>query len=286
MSEPGIAMDELQKSPPPQQPRERTGSEQLYLFPGANALALKTHSRSMSHGDGRGNTVQPNSASLRPLKSAIKSGHQRAFSHGQIQEANAGGSGSAPGPRGHSRVGSKTDFILPPGHKDPTETKIQVPSAIRLGHSRQASRTESIYTLRRAELPPLWKRILFFKKRKMTDHSCRLIVPNHSLPSNIRKKDHPNARYAGNEITTNKYNWFTFLPKNLFEQFHRIANLYFIFIVCLNWIPSINAFGKEVSMIPVIFVLGVTAVKDLFEDWRRRSSDKRINNLTCRVYDG
>ena len=52
----------------------------------------------------------------------------------------------------------------------------------------------------------------------------------------------------------------------------------------LNWVPSINAFGKEISMLPVIFVLGVTAIKDAFEDRRRFISDKRVNNSTCRIY--
>ncbi len=33
---------------------------------------------------------------------------------------------------------------------------------------------------------------------------------------------------------------------------HRFANLYFLFIVLLNWVPAINAFGKEISMLPVI----------------------------------
>lgn len=37
-------------------------------------------------------------------------------------------------------------------------------------------------------------------------------------------------------------------------------------------------------MIPVIFVLGVTALKDFFEDRRRLASDRRVNNSTCRVY--
>ena len=85
--------------------------------------------------------------------------------------------------------------------------------------------------------------------------------------------------------STTKYTLFTFLPKNLFEQFHRFANLYFLFIVLLNWVPSINAFGKEISMLPVIFVLGVTAIKDAFEDRRRYVSDKRVNNSTCRIYN-
>ena len=67
-------------------------------------------------------------------------------------------------------------------------------------------------------------------------------------------------------IRTTKYTILTFLPKNLFEQFHRVANVYFVIIVILNWIPQISAFGKEVAMIPIVFVLSVTAIKDAFED--------------------
>lgn len=85
-------------------------------------------------------------------------------------------------------------------------------------------------------------------------------------------------------VRTTKYTALSFLPRNLLEQFHRVANLYFIFIVLLNWVPAINAFGKEVAMIPVVFVLGVTALKDFFEDRRRLASDQRVNNSTCRVY--
>jgi len=37
-----------------------------------------------------------------------------------------------------------------------------------------------------------------------------------------------------NYITTSKYNVVTFLPKNLFEQFQRIANAYFLFLLVLQ----------------------------------------------------
>lgn len=211
-------------------------------------------------------------------------GHQRALSHGQISEV------STPAPtRGHSRVGSKTDFILPPGHKDtltPSDNHIISTTSSARGHSRQASRSESIYTLRRAEILPLWKRILYCRSNKFEDCGYRIVVPNHIVPMNTPHRDHPNGGRVGNKIRTTKYTLLSFLPKNLLEQFHRIANLYFIFIVLLNWVPAINAFGKEIAMIPVLFVLGVTAIKDLFEDRRRRQSDKRINNTTCRIYNG
>ena len=89
-----------------------------------------------------------------------------------------------------------------------------------------------------------------------------------------------------NSIRTTKYTLITFLPKNLFEQFHRVANLYFLLLVCLNWVPQLNVFGKEITMLPLLFVLSVTAIKDLFEDRRRYLSDKEVNNRKCNVFDG
>ncbi|KAL8581296.1 hypothetical protein ACOMHN_028322 [Nucella lapillus] len=122
--------------------------------------------------------------------------------------------------------------------------------------------------------------------RRREPEKERPIVPNHTIPPGIqiKNKAHPNTHYACNRVKTTKYSFFTFLPKNLFEQFHRFANLYFIFVVILNWIPEVNAFAKEIAAVPVLFVLSVTAVKDGYEDFRRYTSDKKINNLTCRIY--
>uniref|UniRef100_A0A8C5FUT6 Phospholipid-transporting ATPase n=1 Tax=Gadus morhua TaxID=8049 RepID=A0A8C5FUT6_GADMO len=44
--------------------------------------------------------------------------------------------------------------------------------------------------------------------------------------------------YATNGIKTSKYNFFTFLPLNLFEQFQRIANVYFLFLLLLQVPPQ------------------------------------------------
>jgi phospholipid-translocating ATPase len=272
-------------------------AERTYVFPGdqqpsqqfqiPSALIGSTirtssgHARSISHGGG-----QLMTAGGRPLKSAMKGGHQRALSQGHITD-HLGVQRS-----GHSRVGSRTDFVLPPSHKEADENRRESGLSARLsitgfrGHSRQASRSESIYTLRRQDLPVWWKRFFFCRKSKFEDHGFRVVVPNHTVPPKTPNRDHPNHRHKINKIRTTKYTLLSFLPKNLLEQFHRVANLYFIFIVLLNWLPQINAFGKEIAMIPVLFVLGVTAIKDLFEDRRRRASDKRINATTCRVYNG
>ncbi|KAJ9586597.1 hypothetical protein L9F63_019813 [Diploptera punctata] len=250
---------------------------------------LRGHTRSASHGGVGASLTSSTSVGVVSRPSALKQnrGHQRAFSQGQIVE---GGAGSI---RGHSRVGSRTDFILPPGHKDsdnavPGSGSASKQSA-RAGHSRQASRSESIYTLRQSGPPSLWSQFqsYIFRRRGKADSEeprYRTVYPNHLVPPHTPKSAHPNGHRPDNRVRTTKYTLLSFLPKNLLEQFHRVANLYFICILLLNWVPAINAFGKEIAMIPVLFVLGVTAIKDLFEDRRRHASDKRINNSTCRVY--
>ncbi|XP_055086897.1 probable phospholipid-transporting ATPase VD [Periophthalmus magnuspinnatus] len=90
--------------------------------------------------------------------------------------------------------------------------------------------------------------------------------------------------YKGNAIRTTKYSLLTFIPMNLFQQFHRAANLYFLFLALLNWVPVVEAFQKEITMIPLVLVLTVIAIKDALEDYRRYVFDKKINHNTTKVY--
>nr|XP_042133090.1 phospholipid-transporting ATPase VA isoform X2 [Peromyscus maniculatus bairdii] len=89
---------------------------------------------------------------------------------------------------------------------------------------------------------------------------------------------------ADNRLKTTKYTLLSFLPKNLFEQFHRLANVYFVFIALLNFVPAVNAFQPGLALAPVLFILAVTAIKDLWEDYSRHRSDHEINHLGCLVF--
>uniref|UniRef100_A0A8C0Q9K3 Phospholipid-transporting ATPase n=2 Tax=Canis lupus familiaris TaxID=9615 RepID=A0A8C0Q9K3_CANLF len=91
-------------------------------------------------------------------------------------------------------------------------------------------------------------------------------------------------RLADNRLKTTKYTLLSFLPKNLFEQFHRLANVYFVFIALLNFVPAVNAFQPGLALAPVLFILAVTAFKDLWEDYSRHRSDHEINHLGCLVF--
>ena len=89
--------------------------------------------------------------------------------------------------------------------------------------------------------------------------------------------------FTGNSIRTAKYNVFTFVPRNLFEQFHRVAYIYFLIIAILNQLPQLAVFSRQASIFPLAFVLLVTAIKDGYEDWRRHRADKIENNRTAYV---
>uniref|UniRef100_A0A671LF23 Phospholipid-transporting ATPase n=1 Tax=Sinocyclocheilus anshuiensis TaxID=1608454 RepID=A0A671LF23_9TELE len=73
-------------------------------------------------------------------------------------------------------------------------------------------------------------------------------------------------KYATNSIKTSKYNPFTFLPLNLFEQFQRIANAYFLFLLILQVIPAISSLSWFTTVVPLVLVLTVTAAKDATDD--------------------
>ncbi|KAL4309392.1 hypothetical protein GQ457_01G035900 [Hibiscus cannabinus] len=95
---------------------------------------------------------------------------------------------------------------------------------------------------------------------------------------NDPRRTNDKYEFTGNEIRTSKYTLITFLPKNLFIQFHRVAYLYFLAIAALNQLPPLAVFGRTVSLFPLLFVLCVTAIKDGYEDWRRHRSDRNENN--------
>ncbi|XP_015198388.2 phospholipid-transporting ATPase ID-like isoform X1 [Lepisosteus oculatus] len=89
--------------------------------------------------------------------------------------------------------------------------------------------------------------------------------------------------YAENRIKTSKYNILTFLPINLFEQFQRVANAYFLFLLLLQLIPQISSLSWFTTIVPLVLVLTITAVKDATDDYFRHKSDKQVNNRQSQV---
>ncbi|KAI9487101.1 MAG: hypothetical protein EXX96DRAFT_593412 [Benjaminiella poitrasii] len=87
-----------------------------------------------------------------------------------------------------------------------------------------------------------------------------------------------NQSYVPNRIRTAKYTPLSFVPKNLFEQFRNVANLYFLFLVILQCIPLFGVTEPAVSALPLICILIITGIKDGIEDLKRNQSDQKVNS--------
>lgn len=63
----------------------------------------------------------------------------------------------------------------------------------------------------------------------------RRIFFNQPLPDDARDEEgYPLAQFVRNKIRTAKYTPLSFVPKNIWFQFHNIANIYFLFIIILS----------------------------------------------------
>ena len=93
-------------------------------------------------------------------------------------------------------------------------------------------------------------------------------------------------RYVDNHVSTAKYNVATFMPKFLFEQFSKYANLFFLFTAVLQQIPNISPTNRWTTVVPLGIVLLVSAGKELVEDHKRKTSDKSLNYSKAQVLKG
>lgn len=93
-------------------------------------------------------------------------------------------------------------------------------------------------------------------------------------------------KYMNNHVSTAKYNVATFLPKFLFEQFSKYANLFFLFTAGLQQIPNLSPTNKYTTIGPLLVVLAVSAGRELVEDYRRKSADKSLNLSKTRILRG
>ncbi|KAK1326904.1 putative phospholipid-transporting ATPase 9 [Acorus calamus] len=92
------------------------------------------------------------------------------------------------------------------------------------------------------------------------------------------------SQYPTNGVSTTKYTVANFVPKSLFEQFRRAANLFFLAVACVSFSPL--APYRAVSVLfPLVVVVGLTMAKEAVEDWRRKSQDIEVNTRKILVYN-
>ncbi|CUI14172.1 P-type H+-ATPase, putative, partial [Bodo saltans] len=96
-------------------------------------------------------------------------------------------------------------------------------------------------------------------------------------------------QYCDNTIITAKYSLIPLslhfvIYKNLFEQFQKAANVYFLCISIMQVIPGLSPTGQYTTLLPLSLVVFLTLVKDFWEDWKRRSQDTKVNGKRAHVF--
>ncbi|KAM5346746.1 hypothetical protein ACJ41O_009751 [Fusarium nematophilum] len=111
------------------------------------------------------------------------------------------------------------------------------------------------------------------------DNENRILVFNQPLPDGlVDENGHPVQSFTRNKIRTAKYTPVSFIPKNLWFQFHNVANIFFLFLVILVIFPIFGGVNPGLNAVPLIFIITVTAIKDAIEDYRRTILDIELNN--------
>ncbi|KAI9777848.1 MAG: hypothetical protein M1839_008525 [Geoglossum umbratile] len=197
-----------------------------------------------------------------------------------------------PKPGGTSQHPAKTAQPTHRGKKLPQETNMGIlsdvakkgrTSLVLPNYASWRSRSSRVGVFRRV-------RSTFFKTR-------RVILRINELPPSkdgrkidldaMRKSalvdERTGKEYIGNTIRSSRYTIWTFLPRQLFAQFSRLANFYFLVISILQMIPGLSTTGTYTTFAPLMFFVGLSIAKEGYDDLRRYRLDKAENNRDASV---
>ena len=104
----------------------------------------------------------------------------------------------------------------------------------------------------------------------------------------LQSADEKAHSFPKNVITTSRYTALNFFPKTLFEQFRRLANVYFVVIGIIAIIGQetrvyLTAIQPAGILLPVIIVILISVIKDGVEDIKRHEADKLVNTREVKV---
>ncbi|KAF2398847.1 phospholipid-translocating P-type ATPase [Trichodelitschia bisporula] len=89
--------------------------------------------------------------------------------------------------------------------------------------------------------------------------------------------------YIDNTIRSCRYTIWNFVPRQLFAQFSKLANFYFLSVSILQMIPGLSTTGNYTTIVPLLFFVGLSMAKEAYDDFRRYKLDKAENNSEVSV---
>lgn len=125
------------------------------------------------------------------------------------------------------------------------------------------------------------------KSRRDRAPKTRHLIVGAGQP-NAPKVEHGGrkGRIRGNAISTGKYNAVTFVPKGLYEQFRRVANLYFLSVAIISVFETVSPIKPYTTWTPLVLVIGLSLIKEAIEDYKRHVQDRQQNTSPTERFNG
>lgn len=89
--------------------------------------------------------------------------------------------------------------------------------------------------------------------------------------------------YIQNWIRSSRYSFWSFFPRQLFAQFTKLANFYFLVVAILQMIPGLSTTGTYTTIVPLMIFVCISMGKEGYDDLRRYRLDKEENNRIVSV---
>ncbi len=127
----------------------------------------------------------------------------------------------------------------------------------------------------------LHKRILRVREIPPSKDGRHLVIDPKRRKNLI--DDRTGHEYIDNTILSSRYTLYNFLPRQLFAQFSKLANFYFLCVSILQMIPGLSTTGTYTTIVPLLFFVTISIAKEGYDDLRRYRLDKAENNRTSCV---
>ncbi|KAF8978123.1 hypothetical protein BGZ46_006809 [Entomortierella lignicola] len=135
--------------------------------------------------------------------------------------------------------------------------------------------------------PPNWLAALVGKLtgrgRVVARANTRVIPISPSRPVRLIQPE-TGKPFVSNSVTTARYTFWDFLPKQLYAQFSKIANVYFLFVASLQMVPSWSPTGQYTTLVPLVVFLSIAIAHEGYDDYRRHRQDNVENNQMANVF--
>ena len=98
------------------------------------------------------------------------------------------------------------------------------------------------------------------------------------------KESELNYTYFSNKVENHKYNLISFVPVVIFNQFKQFGNFFYLIMTLTQFVPVLIVGFLFSYLSPLVIVVGVTMIKELYDDINRRYQDRITNNQIYTIY--